>query len=149
MVGEATLREGAVSRDTAKPRREGLVETFRFGKGRVVTLAYAQSGRGLFPRQPFDREWLARTECDSVLLSPCVSDPNGDALTYEWSVTGGFLADLYAAATLYTAPATENCDGIDVTITLTVTDPCGLSATDSILVRVENINQPPIVKADP
>jgi len=30
-----------------------------------------------------------------------------------------------------------------------VTDPCGLTATDSILVHVENINQPPTVKADP
>jgi len=88
-------------------------------------------------------------ECDSVLLSPCVSDPNGDVLTYAWSATAGLFANVGATATLYTAPAIETCDGIDVTITLTVTDPCGLSATDSILVHVENINQPPIVKADP
>ena len=92
---------------------------------------------------------LCIIECDSVLLSPRVSDPNGDVLTYSWSATGGILADLGATATLYTAPATENCDGIDVIITLTVTDPCGLSATDSILVHVENINQPPTVHADP
>ncbi len=92
---------------------------------------------------------LCIIECDSVLLSPRVTDPNGDALTYTWSATAGVFGDLFAAATLYTAPMTESCDGIDVIITLTVTDPCGLSATDSILVRVENINRPPTVKADP
>jgi len=88
-------------------------------------------------------------ECDSVLLSPRVSDPNEDALTYSWSTTGGILADLGATVTLYSAPVTDNCNGMDVIITLTVTDPCGLTATDSILVHVENINQPPTVKADP
>ena len=92
---------------------------------------------------------LCILECDSVLLSPRVKDAEGDALTYSWSTTGGLIADLCATATVYTAPSTDNCDGIDVVITLTVTDPCGLSATDSIHVRVENVNQPPIVQADP
>ena len=92
---------------------------------------------------------LCLLECDSVLLSPQVHDPNGDALVYQWSATAGVFADLGATTTIYTAPPTDNCDGIDVVITLTVTDPCGLSATDSIHVRVENVNQPPKVHADP
>ncbi len=92
---------------------------------------------------------LCILECDSVLLSPIVSDPNGDALTYTWSATGGILGDLCSAATLFTAPTVTDCDGIDVIVTLTVTDPCGLSATDTILIRVENVNQPPTVQADP
>ena len=92
---------------------------------------------------------LCILECDSVLLSPRVTDPDGDALVYSWGATGGFLGDLCATATLFTAPATDSCDGTEVIITLTVTDPCGLTATDSIVVRVENINQPPTVEADP
>jgi hypothetical protein len=32
---------------------------------------------------------------------------------------------------------------------LTVTDPCGLTATDSTVIRVQNVNAPPIVVADP
>jgi hypothetical protein len=92
---------------------------------------------------------LCMLECDTVLLSPRVADPDGDRLTYKWSATAGLFADPCASATLYTAPETKDCDGMDVLITLTVTDPCGLSATDSIMVRVDNINQPPTVKADP
>jgi len=92
---------------------------------------------------------LCMLECDSVLLSPRVADPDGDPLTYVWSASSGVFDHPFASATLYTAPATDVCGGVDVVITLTVTDPCGLSATDSFCVHVENINQPPIVKADP
>jgi Ca2+-binding RTX toxin-like protein len=92
---------------------------------------------------------LCVLECDSVLLSPVVSDPDGDALTYSWSTTGGVLGSLCSAATLFTAPTVADCGGIEVVVTLTVTDPCGLSATDSVLIRVENVNRPPTVQADP
>jgi len=92
---------------------------------------------------------LCLLECDSVLLTPQVHDPDGDPLTVVWSASGGAFANLAAATTIYTAPPTDNCEGIEVVITLTVTDPCGLSATDSIRVRVENVNQPPTVHADP
>jgi len=92
---------------------------------------------------------LCMLEGDTVLLSPHMADPDSDRLTFTWSASAGLFADLFATATLYTAPQTEDCAGMDVVITLTVTDPCGLSAADSILVRVENSNQPPTVKADP
>ena len=91
---------------------------------------------------------LCMVECDSILLTPYVNDPDGDLLAYSWSATDGVFSDYCASAVVFTAPATD-CEGTTVTITLTVTDPCGLSATDSITVRVENVNRPPTVHADP
>jgi hypothetical protein len=92
---------------------------------------------------------LCVTECDSVLLTPYVNDPDRDALAYAWSTTGGTLNDRCAAAPLFSAPVTNDCEGENVVVSLTVTDPCGLTATDSIVVHVENINRPPVVHADP
>jgi len=89
------------------------------------------------------------TECSSTLMTPIAWDPDNDALIYTWSVSGGALDGYCSAAAVFTAPTTANCDGETVTITVTVTDPCGLSATDSIDIRIENVNQPPQVHADP
>ncbi len=88
-------------------------------------------------------------ECSSTLITPVVNDPDHDALVYTWSISGGALDSYCSAAAVFSAPATENCDGETVTLTVTVTDPCGLSATDSIQIRVDNLNQPPRVNADP
>ena len=88
-------------------------------------------------------------ECSSTLITPIVGDPDNDHLIYTWTVSGGALDSYRSAAAVFTAPATAECDGETVTITLTVTDPCGLSTTDSIQVRIDNVNQPPRVHADP
>lgn len=88
-------------------------------------------------------------ECGTMLLAPVVGDPENDHLTYSWSLTGGALDSYCSAAAVFTAPMTAQCEGETVTITLTVTDPCGLSTTDSVQVKIENVNQPPRVHADP
>jgi len=88
-------------------------------------------------------------EGECVRLMPKVLDPDGDVLKYTWTVTGGLVTDACMASPIYTAPIIDVCEGVDVIITLTVVDPCGLEATDSVCVHIANVNQPPLVIADP
>jgi len=45
---------------------------------------------------------------------------------------------------------TDLWKGEDIVVGLSVTDACGASASDSMIVHVNNVtNSPPIVKADP
>jgi len=88
-------------------------------------------------------------ECTSILLTPVASDPECEELTYYWVATKGTFDDSSAATPTYTAPQVEPCEGEDVVICVTVTDRCGASARDSLIVHVNNVNRPPVVKADP
>ncbi len=88
-------------------------------------------------------------EGDCIRLTPAVGDPDGDPLVYSWSSGIGGLSSTSDPNPLFTAPFINVCEGEDEVITLTVTDPCGLSTTDSLLIHIANVNQPPIVNADP
>ena len=92
---------------------------------------------------------LCVSEGNTLTLLPQVADPDGDVLRYVWTVSAGRLDSTCVATPVFIAPIIQDCNGIDVTVTLTVTDPCGLTATDSAVIRVQNVNQPPIVIADP
>lgn len=77
------------------------------------------------------------------------SDPDGDVLTYAWTQIGGPLVDLIDAAT-----ATPGFDvpfvsagGEDFTFKLTVDDGDGGTSTDTVVIHVENKNDPPRVDA--
>jgi hypothetical protein len=90
-------------------------------------------------------------ECASVQLTCSASDPDGHALTYFWSVQcgRGTLDNPSLLQPVYTAPKTDQCNGEDVVLTLTVTDACGASACDSVLVHVRKLCDTPTVELGP
>ncbi|MBU0595875.1 hypothetical protein KJ567_04235, partial [Candidatus Bipolaricaulota bacterium] len=92
---------------------------------------------------------FALNEGTAIQLTPRVTDPDNERLHYCWSVSAGTLSDSGAAEPIYCAPLTGYCNGEDALITLTVTDACGLSATDSLTVHVNNVNGAPIVDLGP
>jgi len=85
----------------------------------------------------------------AVRLMPAASDPNGDTLEYIWAVEGGALEQCADGSPVFTAPLTDLCDGTMAKICLTVVDPCGLSASDSVTVTIRNVNRPPTVELGP
>jgi peptidoglycan-associated lipoprotein len=67
-----------------------------------------------------------------VNLTSTATDPDGDPLTFRWTAPAGTFANPNAANTIWTAPATPG----NQTLTLTVTDNRGGSATGTITVPV-------------
>ncbi len=88
-------------------------------------------------------------EGESIRLTPDVTDPDGDRLVFAWTASAGVLSDARTTAPIFTAPIIDVCEGIDLVVKLTVTDTCGLTATDTLCVHVANVNKPPLVHADP
>ena len=73
----------------------------------------------------------------TVSLDGTATDPEGDALSYAWSSNGGgTFADDSALDTTWTAPAATQTEQV-VTLTLTVTDDGGSSASGTVSVVVE------------
>lgn len=78
------------------------------------------------------------------------SDPDSDTLTYAWLQTGGpavlDLLDDTTATPSFIVPFVSP-GGTDVTFQLTVDDGYGDIATDTVIVHVQNANDPPLVTA--
>ena len=92
---------------------------------------------------------LSMDECTSIRLTPVASDPECGELSYYWVATTGTFDNANSAAPTYTAPQVNSCEGEAVLICVTVTDRCGASVQDSLSIHVNNVNRPPVVKADP
>ncbi len=76
------------------------------------------------------------------------SDPDGDTLAYAWEQVSGPAVTLTGADTAtatFTAPSV--CTDTAAVFELTVTDPEGLSATDSVSLIIDNAGQPPVADA--
>jgi len=76
----------------------------------------------------------------------------GDSITYQWEQTGGSptvnLTGANAAQASFTAP-NVGLGGESLTFELTVTDTSGLKDTDTSIVNVTGINEPPTADAGP
>ncbi len=86
-----------------------------------------------------DAEWVFPD--GSIMVSCNASDPDGDDLSYEWTATGGDISGTDSEVT-WTAPEEPG----QYSITVTVTDGHGGSATETVLVRVVT-GEPPVIEA--
>jgi PKD domain len=84
-----------------------------------------------------------------VLEGSTSTDPDSDTLTYSWVQVGGTTVTLTGATTAtpaFTAPFVS-AGGADFTFNLTVDDGYGGTATDTVVIHVQNMNDPPLATA--
>ncbi|RDV28205.1 hypothetical protein DXV75_04410 [Alteromonas aestuariivivens] len=87
-------------------------------------------------------------ESSKVTLSAVANDADGSVKSYQWNQVGGHTVSLRGATTssiLFTAP--EVNDSEDLVFRLTVTDDAGGTASRSVTVTVEPVEQAPTVSA--
>ncbi|MDA0814770.1 MAG: Ig-like domain-containing protein, partial [Verrucomicrobia bacterium] len=84
-----------------------------------------------------------------VLDGSTSSDPDSDPLTYSWTQTGGPNVTLTGAssATPFFMSPFVSAGGADLVFELTVDDGYGGTATDTVVVHVQNRNDPPLASA--
>ncbi len=68
----------------------------------------------------------------TVTLTASASDPDGDSLSYAWSISRGSVANSGSSSTTWVAPFTTGA----VTATVTVTDSRGATAASSVSINV-------------
>ncbi len=92
---------------------------------------------------------LTVNEQTLVILSGTASDRDGDIISYQWEQNSGdtvVINDRSLALTTFTSPTTTTTD--QLSFTLTVTDDSGETATDTVIVYVNPVNNPPTINLD-
>ena len=114
----------------------------------VVTVLENQPPAGVGGQRCPAGSWTSRWRAlGTIMLDGRATDPEDDTLSHAWSSNGGgTFADDSAPDTTWTAPEPTQADQV-VTLTLTVTDAKGASATAEVVVTVLE-NQPPRVWVD-
>jgi hypothetical protein len=79
----------------------------------------------------------------TVTLSGSGSDPDGgQSVSFQWTQIGGptvTLSGATSATASFTAPTTTEANCTTLTFKLTVKDPCGASATDTVVVSISDV----------
>ncbi len=84
-----------------------------------------------------------------IMILAKAGDSDGERLVVSWWASAGTLLHADTLCPVFVAPEVVGCDMIEVTVTLCVMDPCGAVTTDSLVIRVLNVNRPPTVKVNP
>jgi hypothetical protein len=94
-------------------------------------------------------EDITAPQCTRVLLTCDAHDPDGDPLTYLWTIAcgGGRFEDPTRLHPTFVTPAVPCGGEEEIVVTLTATDPAGASSSDSMIVRVVDPNRPPTADA--
>ena len=89
-------------------------------------------------------------EQTQVTLAGSGKDPNKDKLSFRWGQTGGEPVELSAddvSNPSFTAPVVMNGETKTLTFRLAVDDGLGGKASDSVIVRVNPVNEAPVADA--
>jgi hypothetical protein len=110
--------------------------------GLLIISVLMGGGCGMFNKPPVINSLIPSATTvargESCTISCAATDPDADILTYAWSVTGGAISGEGDTVT-WVAPDTEGA----YTISVTVSDDSGESASDSCTIDV--VNSPPVI----